>query len=145
MKSADDSAHEPRRSRRTVRVFPLDPLELLFRVRAGQFDVLVAGVEPFRKVHLETLRGGNDDAASTVAPEKLGENLRQASDELSHGNAWHPFGTLTNPVGPAPNMSTVEPMRGAIFSRPWQAHEAGSSRVASTSERLLNLKTRPAV
>ncbi|KAG7129870.1 hypothetical protein HYQ46_010070 [Verticillium longisporum] len=41
-------------------------------------------------------------------------------------------------------MSTLEPRRGRILSRPWQAHDAGSSSVASTSVRLLNLNTLPA-
>lgn len=38
-------------------------------------------------------------------------------------------------------MRTEEPSLGAIFSRPWAAQEAGSRRVASTSERLWILKT----
>lgn len=51
---------------------------------------------------------------------------------------------LTRPVGPAPNSSTEEPIFGAILSKPWAAQEAGSSSVASTSDRFLILNTRPA-
>ena len=47
-------------------------------------------------------------------------------------------------MGPAPNMRTDEPSLGEILSRPWAAQEAGSSKVASTSERLWILKTLPA-
>ena len=47
-------------------------------------------------------------------------------------------------MGPAPNMRTEDPILGAILSRPWAAQEAGSRRVASTSERFLMRKTRPA-
>lgn len=50
-------------------------------------------------------------------------------------------GALTSPVGPAPNIRTCEPNLGRILSRPWQAHEAGSSKVASTQFKFLNLKT----
>jgi hypothetical protein len=62
---------------------------------------------------------------------------------------WHPPFTRSiwvsmSPVGPAPSISTEEPIFGAILSRPWAAQEAGSRRVASTSERFLILKTRPA-
>lgn len=49
-----------------------------------------------------------------------------------------------SPVGPAPNMRTDDPSLGAILSIPWQAHDAGSRRVASTSLRLWILKTLPA-
>jgi len=38
-------------------------------------------------------------------------------------------------------MRTLEPSFGAIFSRPWAAHEAGSRRVASMSDKFLILKT----
>jgi hypothetical protein len=50
----------------------------------------------------------------------------------------------TKPVGPAPNIRTEEPSLGEILSRPCAAHEAGSRRVASTSERLWSLNTLPA-
>jgi len=55
---------------------------------------------------------------------------------------WRSICVSTRPVGPAPNMSTLEPILGAILSSPWAAHEAGSSRVASTSLRFLMWKTR---
>lgn len=42
-------------------------------------------------------------------------------------------------------MRTVEPILGAILSKPWAAQEAGSRSVASTSDRFLILKTLPAV
>lgn len=45
-------------------------------------------------------------------------------------------GGLTRPVGPAPNISTLDPRRGRILSSPWAAQDAGSIRVASMSERL---------
>lgn len=48
--------------------------------------------------------------------------------------------TLTRPDGPAPNISALDPSRGRILSSPWQAHDAGSISVASTSLRLWILK-----
>jgi hypothetical protein len=59
-------------------------------------------------------------------------------------SSWGKLATYTNPVGPAPNIKTDEPSLGAILSRPWAAQDAGSRRVASTSERLWILKTLPA-
>lgn len=54
---------------------------------------------------------------------------------------WAGDGRGETHVGPAPNMRTEEPSFGAILSRPWAAQEAGSRRVASTSDKLWILKT----
>jgi hypothetical protein len=50
-------------------------------------------------------------------------------------------GMFTSPVGPAPNINTLDPSRGRILSRPWAAQDAGSIRVASMSLRLWIWKT----
>jgi hypothetical protein len=39
--------------------------------------------------------------------------------------------TYTNPVGPAPNIKTDEPILGEILSKPWAAHDAGSNYMVS--------------
>jgi hypothetical protein len=43
-------------------------------------------------------------------------------------------------VGPAPKISTDEPIFGAILSRPWAAQEAGSRRVASTVQHIKSVR-----
>lgn len=46
--------------------------------------------------------------------------------------------THTNPVGPAPNMRTDEPILGEILSRPCAAQEAGSSYFVSEWSQFLS-------
>jgi hypothetical protein len=94
----------------------------------------ITSAELLGQFHLETLRGGNDNVAATILTKHLGKpnqksvllKIIQISEGVTH----------TSPVGPAPNIRTDEPSLGAIFSRPWAAHEAGSRRVASISLRL---------
>ena len=57
-----------------VRVVLLQLLPLWARVLAVELDVLVAGVELLRDVHLDALVGGDDDAMCAVQLEQLRED-----------------------------------------------------------------------
>ena len=57
-----------------VRVVLLELLPLRAGVLAVELDVLVAGEELLRDVHLYSFVGGNDDAVSTVQLQQLSEN-----------------------------------------------------------------------
>jgi len=75
----------------------------------------------------DTHRSGG--ASVTGCVEEIGQQTLNRRSESE-------FSAYTRPVGPAPNIRTEEPNLGEIFSRPWAAQDAGSRRVASTSERL---------
>ncbi len=59
----------------TIRILLLDLLELFLGIAAGEFNVDVSGVELLGEIHLETLRSGDDDVASSVVTEELSEDL----------------------------------------------------------------------
>jgi hypothetical protein len=75
------------------------------------------------QVHLDTLRSSDDDLAATILSKHLGKTI------WLQFKVWvGPFTeTHTNPVGPAPNIRTDEPILGEILSRPCAAQDAGSS------------------
>lgn len=51
--------------------------ELRLGLLAGELDVVVCGVEAAGEVHLQTLRGGDGDVATTVMTHKLSKHLRE--------------------------------------------------------------------
>jgi len=127
-----------------VGVVCLELVQLRLAVLPRQFDVRVGSVKALGQIHLQAFRGGNGNMTAAILAEQLSKHL----EGVAVSAAAPLLGALllgipTRPVGPAPNIRTLEPRRGRILSRPWQAQDAGSINVASTSDMLWILKTLP--
>lgn len=58
----------------SVRVLALELLELNFGVGPRERNVFVSGTELLGQLHLQTLRGSNDNVATTILAQHLGED-----------------------------------------------------------------------
>ena len=58
-----------------IRVIGLQLAELVAGVLTREFDVFVSHTKRFSKLHIQSLRGTDNDVASTIKAEQLGEDL----------------------------------------------------------------------
>lgn len=116
---------------KSVRVVLLDLLKLGRRVGPGELDVNICGIQLLGQLHLQSLRGSNDDMGSTVMAEELGEAETSRSgtehqnrgtelgsnllESMSSARGWLKESGID--VGEIVNLKDLSSRVGAVFGK----------------------------